>query len=235
MSARTLKHLQRLCAPKRQLRRGLLPTEDTPPTMPRRIGAFLCNGFVQIGAGIEGVFDHLREGMQAFEAVRTFGIAEFGLAQRSAQHLNGPIVNFGWDRKGPAVLAAMREGKPRGIAETTGGAVDDLTDERQRLERARAHPRHEQRIGKGVQLLIMRHGQHGAQALQINIAARDVMPARHDQVPRSFFDMSGIFPEQPDNALLRSDGVPMHQIEHRALRVADDRRVRFFREGAQGA
>ena len=113
--------------------------------------------------------------------------------------------------------------------------MDDLTNERQRLERARAHPRHEQRVGKGVNLLIMRHGQHGAQSLQINIAARDLMPVRHDQVPRSFFDMSVIFPEQPDDALLRSDGVPMHQIENLALRVADDRHVRLFCEGAQGA
>ena len=109
MSARTLKHLQRLCAPKRQLRRGLLPTEDTPPTMPRRIGAFLCNGFVQIGAWIKGVFDHLREGMQAFEAVRTFGIAEFGFVKRGAKHFNGPIVNGGRHREGPAVLPSMRE------------------------------------------------------------------------------------------------------------------------------
>ena len=62
---------------------------------PRAIGPPLnpmeC-GFVQIGAGIEGVFDHLCEGMQAFEAVRTFGIAEFGLAQRSAQP-NSAIPN----------------------------------------------------------------------------------------------------------------------------------------------
>ena len=71
MSARTLKHLQRLCAPKRQLRRRLLPPEDTPPTMIRRLGAFLGNGLFQIGAGIELFFDHPREGMQAFEAVRT--------------------------------------------------------------------------------------------------------------------------------------------------------------------
>jgi hypothetical protein len=81
----------------------------------------------------------------------------------------------------------------------------------------------------------MRHGQHGTQALQVNVASLNVMTSRHDQVPRSFFDMSGIFLEQPDNALLRSDGVPMHQIEHRALRVADDRHMRLFREGAQGA
>jgi hypothetical protein len=210
MSARTLKHLQRLCAPKRQLRRRLLPTEDTPPTMTRRIGAFLFNGFVQIGAGIEGVFDHPRECMQAFEAVRTFGIAEFGLAERSAQHLNSPIVNFGRYREWPAVLAAMRERKPRGIAETAGGAVDDLTDERQRLERARSHPRHEQRVGKGVNLCLVRHGQHGAQSFQINVASLYVMPVRHDQVPRFFFDRAGSFPEQPDDALLRSDGVPMY-------------------------
>jgi hypothetical protein len=51
--------------------------------MIRRLGAFLGNGLFQIGAGIEGGFDHAREGMQAFEAVRTFGIAKFGLAQRS--------------------------------------------------------------------------------------------------------------------------------------------------------
>src|SRR2546422_2846083 len=178
MSARTLKHLQRLCAPKRQLRRGLLPTEDTPPTMPRRIGAFLCNGFVQIGAWIEGVFDHLREGMQAFEAVRTFGIAEFGLAERGAKHRNGPIVNCGRHREGPAVLAAMRERKTCGIAETAWGAVDDLTDERQRLERARSHPRHEQRVGKGVKLCIVRHGKYGSQSFQIHVTSLDVMPAR---------------------------------------------------------
>ena len=47
--------------------------------------------------------------------------------------------------------------------------------------------------------------------------------------------MCGSFPEQPDDALLRADGVPMHQIEYIALRVADDRHVRLFREGAQGA
>ena len=86
---RTLKHLKRLCAPQRQLRRMLLPTEDTPPTMTRRLGAFLCNGFVQIGAWIECFLDHPRECMQAFEAVQPFGIAEFGCAQRSDKHLNG--------------------------------------------------------------------------------------------------------------------------------------------------
>ena len=159
MRARPLKHVKRLWAPQRQLPRRLLPPEDTPPTMIRRLGAFLGNGLFQIGAGIELFFDHLREGMQAFEAVRTVWIAEFGLAQRGAQHLNGPIVNSCRHREGPAVLAAMRERKPRGIAEPAGGAVDDLTDERQRLERARSHPRHEQRVGKGVNLLIMRHGQ----------------------------------------------------------------------------
>src|SRR5262249_26528169 len=137
----TAKRLKRLCAPQRQLRRMLLPPEDTPPTMTRRLGAFLGNGFVQIGVWIECIFDHPREGMQAFEAVHTFGIAEFGCAERGAQHRNGPIVNFGRHREGPAVLAAMRERKPRGIAETAWGAMDDLTDERQRLERARAHPR----------------------------------------------------------------------------------------------
>ena len=126
---RTQKHVQRLWAPQRQLRRRLLPTEDTPPTMPRSLGAFLGNGLFQIGAGIEGVFDHPREGMQAFEAVCTFGIAEFGGAERGAQHRNRPIVNFCRHREGPAVLAAMRERKPCGIAETAGGAVDDLTDE----------------------------------------------------------------------------------------------------------
>src|SRR5215510_5702040 len=104
MHARTLKPLQRLCAPQLQLRRRLLPTEDTPPTMTRRISAFLGNGFVQIGAWIEGVFDHPREGMQTFEAVRTFGIAEFGCAERGAQHRNGSIVNFGRHREWPAVL-----------------------------------------------------------------------------------------------------------------------------------
>src|SRR2546427_7457483 len=135
MSARPLKHLQRICAQKRQLLRRFPPTEDTPPTMPRRIGAFLGNGFVQIGAWIEGVFDHLREGMQAFEAVRTFGIAEFGLAERGAKHRNGPIVNCGRHREGPAVLAAMRERKTRGIAETAWGAGWGLTDERQRVAR----------------------------------------------------------------------------------------------------
>ena len=46
--------------------------------MIRRLGAFLGNGLFQIGAGIELFFDHPREGMQAFEAVRPFGIAEFG-------------------------------------------------------------------------------------------------------------------------------------------------------------
>jgi hypothetical protein len=122
----TLKHLQRLCAPQLQLRRRLLPPEDTPATIIRRLGAFLGNGLFQIGAGIEGVFDHLREGMQAFEAVRTVWIAEFGLAERGAQHRNGPIVNSCRHREGPAVLAAMRERKPRGIAEPAGGAVDDL-------------------------------------------------------------------------------------------------------------
>jgi hypothetical protein len=50
--------------------------------MIRRLGAFLGNGFVQIGAGSEGVFDHPREGMQAFETVHTFGLAEFGCAER---------------------------------------------------------------------------------------------------------------------------------------------------------
>jgi hypothetical protein len=88
--------------------------------MPRRIGAW-----------IECVFDHPREGMQAFEAVHTFGIAEFGCAERCAKHRNGPIVNSCRHREGPAILAAMRERKPRGIAETAGGAVDDLTDKRQ--------------------------------------------------------------------------------------------------------
>src|SRR5207249_9830403 len=53
MSASIQKHLQRLCAPQRQLRRRLLPTEDTPPAMIRRLGAFLGNGLFQIGAGIE--------------------------------------------------------------------------------------------------------------------------------------------------------------------------------------
>ena len=137
----TLQHVQRLCAPQRQLRRRFLPPEDAPPAMTRRVGAFLCNGLFQIGAGSECVFDHPREGMQAFEAVRTFGIAEFGCAERCAKHRNGPIVNSCRHREGPAILAAMRERKPRGIAEATWGAVDDLTDERQRLERARAHPR----------------------------------------------------------------------------------------------
>jgi hypothetical protein len=80
--------------------------------------------------------------MQAFEAVRTFCIAEFCFAERCAKHLNCPIVNFCRHREWPAVLASMRERKTRGIAETDGGAVDDLTDERQRLERARSHPRH---------------------------------------------------------------------------------------------
>ena len=141
MSARPLKPLKRLCAPQLQLRRMLLPPEDTPPAMIRRLGAFLGNGLFQIGAGIELFFDHPREGMQALEAVCTLGIAEFGGAERGVQHRNGTIVNCGRHREGPAVLAAMRERKPRGIAETAGGAVDDLTDERQRLERARSHPR----------------------------------------------------------------------------------------------
>src|SRR5439155_12873536 len=65
----TLQHVQRLCAPQRQLRRRFLPPEDAPPTMTRRVGAFLCNSLFQIGAGSECVFDHPREGMQAFESV----------------------------------------------------------------------------------------------------------------------------------------------------------------------
>ena len=128
MHASTLKPVQRLWAPQLQLRRRLLPPEDTPPPMTRRLGNFLGNGVFQIGAGIEGVFDHPREGMQAFEAVHTFGIAEFGFTERGAQHRDSPIVHFGGHREGPAVLAAMRERKPRGIAEPTGGAVDDLTE-----------------------------------------------------------------------------------------------------------
>src|SRR5262249_7994547 len=138
--ARTLKHVQCLWAPQRQLRRRLLPPEDAPPTMIRRLGAFLRHGCVQIGAGIACVFDHLCKVMQAFEAVRTFGLAEFGGAKRGAQHCNGPIINCGRHREGPAVLAAMREGKTRGSAEMTGGAVDGLTDQSKRLERARSHP-----------------------------------------------------------------------------------------------
>src|SRR4029450_9913229 len=141
MRASTLKHVTRLRAPQRQLRVQFLPTEDTPPTMPRRLGAFLGNGLFQSSAWIECVFDHPREGMQAFKAVRPFWIAEFGCAERGAKHLNGPIVNFGRHWEWPAVLAAMRERTPRGIAETAWGAVDDLTDERQRLERTRSHPR----------------------------------------------------------------------------------------------
>ena len=81
----------------------------------------------------------------------------------------------------------------------------------------------------------MRHGKYGALAFHVNIAALNVMSSRHDEVPCGVCDLSGIFSEQPDNAVLRSDGVPMHQIEHRALRVADDRHMRFVREGAQGA
>ena len=69
MRARTLKHSKRLWAPQRQLRRRLLPPEDTPPTMIRRLGTFLGNGLFQIGAGIELFFDHPREGMQAFEGL----------------------------------------------------------------------------------------------------------------------------------------------------------------------
>ena len=59
------------------------------------------------------------------------------------------------------------------------------------------------------------------------------MPARHDQVTHFLFDIREL-PEQPDDALLRAYGVPMHQIENSALRFADDRHVRL-REGAQGA
>ena len=67
------------------------------------------------------------------------------------------------------------------------------------------------------------------------MSALDVMPSRHDQVPRCLCDMSGIVPQKPDDALLRSYGVPMHQIEQIAPSFTDDRRVRLFREGAQGA
>ena len=76
---RTLKHVKRLCAPQLQLRRRLLPTEDTPPTMPRRIGTFLCNGLFQIGAGLECVFDHPRKCMQAFEATASTAPKRFRL------------------------------------------------------------------------------------------------------------------------------------------------------------
>ena len=41
--------------------------------------------------------------------------------------------------------------------------------------------------------------------------------------------------ELDDLVLLRADGVPMHQIEQIAPSFTDDRRVRLFREGAQGA
>ena len=47
--------------------------------------------------------------------------------------------------------------------------------------------------------------------------------------------MPELVPEKPDDALLRSDGVPIHQIEYIALRCTDDRHVRLFREGAKSS
>src|SRR3954465_1612029 len=81
----------------------------------------------------------------------------------------------------------------------------------------------------------MRHGKDGAQTFQINVASLDVMTSRHDQVPRCLCDRTGLFLEQPDDALLRSYGVPVSEVEDSALRFPDDRHVRLFREGAQGS
>src|SRR5882724_9076436 len=113
------------------------------------------------------------------------------------------------------ILAAMCEGKTRGIGEMARCAVDNFGNQSKRLKSARTEILQKQQFGELVKIAFVRDGEHGSETLQV-----DVLGAERGL---RFF-MSDV-----EQGGLR---VSVHEIHDRALVLADYAGVWFGDEVA---
>ena len=77
----------------------------------------------------------MSEDRQPLQRPNPLGVVDLRAVNRAAEDLDRPIVGGAIDREGNAILAAVREGEARRIAECRGRAVHELRGKCQRAQR----------------------------------------------------------------------------------------------------
>ena len=101
------------------------------------------------------------------------------------------------------VLAAVREREARRIGESSGGAVHNLGDQCQRLQRPRAQILQQQQRCEVAELALVGRRQHRPEALEIDISGAHVVVPRHRQLPRLCEGDVGILADDREERTLR--------------------------------
>src|SRR5438270_13457859 len=96
------------------------------------------HGLLEVGARRELLLYVAHKTIEAAKAFELFAVAQARGIQRPAQHAERFVISLERHREWMPVFAAMRKCEPSGISEAAGRAVNDLSNQRQRLQRARA-------------------------------------------------------------------------------------------------
>jgi hypothetical protein len=122
-----------------------LPSEDGASVQEGRCASFILYVRLQRGAG-RCPFQSPRLIVEPLERLHLLVAAEPGFLYSRLQNADRFIIDLDRHRKGMAVLAAMRERKPRRVLETVGRAMHHLGHHRQGLHGARADARRQQQF-----------------------------------------------------------------------------------------
>src|SRR5947209_5040780 len=125
-----------------------------------------------------------------------------------------------------SILAAVREGKPRGIRKTSGSAVYDLGDQSEALQGTWTELLYQQQRSEIAQPGFVCDSQDRAQTLEVYIRRTDIVMRGHGQnavVPQN---RVGILLCDREHRRLGRFGVAIDKVHDCALVLADNCRVR---------
>ena len=125
---------------------------------------------------------HARLVVEPLDRGKLLVAAELRAVDRRLQHPDGLVIDADRHRERMPVLAAMREGEARRVAEAARRAVHDLRHHGQRPHGARADARHQQQFGEIGRAAVGRRGEIAVEAARDHVLGAHVVMRRHDEM-----------------------------------------------------
>ena len=152
-------------------------------------------------------------------------MSNFRGIEGTAEERERLVVGTERHRKWVAVLAAVREREPGRIVEARRRAVDHLSDQGERLERARTQLFDQEQRCEIAKLALVRERQHRTQAFLVDVGRPDLVPGWHRQLPHRRERPRRILAAHRQHGVLGRTGTPIDQVGDHTGMLTDDPRV----------